>query len=391
LLLLLSKMMTLMPLRLLPLCLVPAAGETYVEALVAHGTDVMEEAITAMRAALPPGTRVLFIIEGAADYIGRRMKAADAARRRGAVPPPTVTQDGYDAANMHLYVTVELEAKETVRAVLGALQLNELPGGVEGCVPLSLWVGMPGCLGRKGGCGGGDCGAILAGRSASGRAADRRRLHHTFAPADSRLFLLALSRAASPRRLPLQTSTADTVEYLQGLTRAIAEYPYRMQPNALAVVTKVKVQRTVGGSSASAVSAAAGGDDDDDDGVGESAAAGAGAGSAGRRGAGKRVDDDRLVVSTYEKNLTETWMAQLQMIPGVSAVKAAAIVARYPTLRSLVDQYRDPALPQALKEGLLEDAMLDRSGKKMGKLSRDVYRLFTTRNPEELIGAAAGK
>jgi hypothetical protein len=92
-----------------------------VETLVAHGTDVMEEAVTAMRAALPPGTRVLFIIEGAAEYIGRRMKAADAARRRGAVPPPTVTQDGYDAANMHLYVTVELEAKETVRGVAGGV------------------------------------------------------------------------------------------------------------------------------------------------------------------------------------------------------------------------------------------------------------------------------
>jgi len=196
-------------------------------------------------------------------------------------------------------------------------------------------------------------------------------------------------------RLPLQTSAADTVDYLQGLTRAIAEYPYRMQPSALAVVTKVKVQRTLGGGAASASAAAAGaggGEEDDDDDAGGSAAAGAGAGSAGRKGASKRAaDDDRLVVSTYEKGLTETWMAQLQMIPGVSAVKAAAIVARFPTLRSLVDRYRDPSLPQAVKEGLLEDAMLDRSGKKMGKLSRDVYRFFTTRNPEELIGAAAGK
>jgi len=201
--------------------------------------------------------------------------------------------------------------------------------------------------------------------------------------------------AATPRHfLLLQTSTADTVDYLQGLTRAIAEYPYRMQPSALAVVTKVKVQRTLGGGSASAASAAAGaggGEENDDDDAGGSAAAGAGAGSAGRTGAGKRADDDRLVVSTYEKGLTETWMAQLQMIPSVSAVKAAAIVARFPTLRSLVDRYRDPSLPQAVKEGLLEDAMLDRSGKKMGKLSRDVYRFFTTRNPEELIGAAAGK
>jgi hypothetical protein len=210
------------------------------------------------------------------------------------------------------------------------------------------------------------------------------------------------SPATSLLRLLLQTSTADTVDYLQGLTRAIAEYPYRMQPSALAVVTKVKVQRTLGGSaasasaSASAASAAAGCDDDDndDDDGGDSAAAGvgAGAGSAGRKGAGKRgADDDRLVVSTYEKNLTETWMAQLQMIPGVSAVKAAAIVSRFPTLRSLVDRYRDPSLPQALKEGLLEEAMLDRSGKRMGKLSRDVFRFFTTRNPDELIGAAAGK
>ena len=96
----------------------------------------------------------------------------------------------------------------------------------------------------------------------------------------------------------VQLNASETADHVVMLTRAIAEYPYRMNPSALACVTKVKVP-----------------------------------------GAAK-IDADGERVKT--KSTTETWIAQLQMIPGVSFAIAQAIAARYPTLRTLLDAYADP-------------------------------------------------
>jgi hypothetical protein len=130
-----------------------------------------------------------------------------------------------------------------------------------------------------------------------------------------------------------------------------------MQPSALAVVTKIHVTRAP----ALGVSEA----EEEEPGL---------------SGVGKQ---------TRNKTLTETWMAQLQMIPGLSDTKAAAIVAKFPTFRSLMNLYRDGSVQQSAKETAIEDVTLDSTHRKMTKLSRDVFRFFTTKNPNEIIGSDA--
>ena len=152
-----------------------------------------------------------------------------------------------------------------------------------------------------------------------------------------------------------QTSRAETVAFLTTCTRVLAEGPYRMQPNALAVVVKKKVAR-----SAVAGEEAAGEED----------------------GAAAEPPP-----ATVFKTLTEAWSAQLQMVPGVSAAVSERIVARYPTLRSLTRRYRDPALDEDDKLQLLADVGAS-AGKKLTKISQDIYRYFSSRSPFELVGAA---
>jgi hypothetical protein len=90
-------------------------GSTYVENLKGFGTDGIESFVRSARKSLPQATRLLFIVQGAAQYIAEQLKKADAARRRGKSDVSAVlTQDGLDAANMHLYVTCELEIRDTV-------------------------------------------------------------------------------------------------------------------------------------------------------------------------------------------------------------------------------------------------------------------------------------
>lgn len=126
----------------------------------------------------------------------------------------------------------------------------------------------------------------------------------------------ALAPAAPPLvSLRPQVSPAATAEYVVGLTRAIAEWPYKRDASALACVVKV---RTTGTATAAAVAAAA-------------------------------PPPDGM-----KKPVTAVWLGQLQMIPGVSDKRAAAIAGRYPSFRALMDAYRDPRLPQAAKELLLE-------------------------------------
>ena len=108
----------------------------------------------------------------------------------------------------------------------------------------------------------------------------------------------------SPDRCQLQLNDQQTAEYVTALTKAIAEYPYRMADSALACVMKMK---TTGGAEFAS-----------------------GDGS--------------------KKSLQQVWMAQLQMIRSVSAAKAAAIVRRYPSFRSLMEAYRDPRLSEAEKD-----------------------------------------
>jgi hypothetical protein len=287
-------------------------GSTFVETLLSHGTDAIEEAVIAMRTALEPGTRVIFLIQGAAAYLysstERRKALERSASGAGAQRPrlPAVTtQHAYDSALMHLYVARDLEIKETI-------------------------------------------------------------------------------------------TTQESVEYLRGCTRAIAENPYRATPSALAVVTKVKVQKggfaAMAGSSSSAAGAggAASMDEFDDDpysnygggdGGGSAAsaasAAGAAAAKVNKQGGGSKGID-----------VGETWLAMLQMIPGVSKDKALSIVREYPSFRALMDQYSRTDLTEEQKRDLLTDLPIrNGSGKtRIRKISEDCYSFFTSENAEEVIG-----
>lgn len=282
-----------------PFVVVVHEGEYFVKLLIDEGTDGVEAQLSALRARVPPVTRVVYVIVGARKAIERGQTKT--ARAGGDRMLHTLTPDGFDAALMHLYVTSELEVKEVV-------------------------------------------------------------------------------------------SEAAAVEYLVGLTRAIAEMPYKMQPSSLAVVTKVRVNRVVampasfdpaaGGAPQRGASIAAYGyDEDSAPPIGSAAPVASSSAVAG--------DDAWVMRKSTKKNTTETWCAMLQMIPGISETKASAIVAVYPTLRSLVNIYRDPAVSEKDKERLLEEIQFASTGRRMGKVSRDVYKFFTSRDPDQLIGAEA--
>jgi hypothetical protein len=154
------------------------------------------------------------------------------------------------------------------------------------------------------------------------------------------------------------------------LTRAIADMPYRMDPSALACVVKVRVpNRSAAAAAASAAAAGSANAEGDDNGDEGSYAAGPGPAKKPKKGP------------------QDTWWSQLQMLPRVSAAVASNIVRAYPTMRSLMDAYRDPAVTDAAKEHLLDD-VLDGGKRKATKLSREIWRFFTTRDPATIIGEA---
>lgn len=135
----------------------------------------------------------------------------------------------------------------------------------------------------------------------------------------------------------MQANSTATIEYLMRVTKAVAEAPYKATPSALAAVVKVRVPHAPS--------------------------------------------------SSTLRPLATTWNAMLQMVPGISAKKAAAITARYPTLRSLLAVYRDACLSEADKARVLEDAEYAATKKRMTKLSADVYTFLTRRDAAAVIGS----
>lgn len=68
------------------------------------------------------------------------------------------------------------------------------------------------------------------------------------------------------------------------------------------------------------------------------------------------------------------WATQLVNIPGVSEHKANAIVAKYPTLQSLLSVYDDPYISIQHKKHLLANL----GEKQQKKLSEKVYRVYSS-------------
>ncbi|CAH1794328.1 unnamed protein product [Owenia fusiformis] len=90
-------------------------------------------------------------------------------------------------------------------------------------------------------------------------------------------------------------------------------------------------------------------------------------------------------------NVTQAWRKQMQQFKNVSAQIADAIVAAYPSPQSLIQAYRRCSLDRE-KERLLENIAVRRgagvleSSRRIGKeLSRRVYQLFTSNDPDFLL------
>jgi hypothetical protein len=185
-------------------------------------------------------------------------------------------------------------------------------------------------------------------------------------------------------------SVGETSELLVSMTRTIAERRYKQAPEALAVLTRIRVGRMAAAQlqqhnqarGLDATAAPGGGEVESSDAETHSLAdAPAAATAAFAAAAGQAANDEPHAARRF---LAETWWAQLQMVPGVSSKKALAIVSAYPSPQALVLRYRDPRLTTAEKEHLLEDII--EPGRKNFKISSCIYRAFTTVNPEEKIG-----
>ena len=99
------------------------------------------------------------------------------------------------------------------------------------------------------------------------------------------------------------------------------------------------------------------------------------------------------------------WVMMLQNIQGVSLKIAAAIAARYPCCRDLMDAYSAPGVSAKEASALLEGVMLGgggggggggeeegaKKGRRLVKISQDVHRFFTTLNGDEEIEVGAKK
>jgi len=149
----------------------------------------------------------------------------------------------------------------------------------------------------------------------------------------------------------------DAANEVLRMTRVIAKTPYDRAPTALACVSREK---------------------------------GAGAGETGGSNRSWRA----------------TWSAMLQQVNGMSAQKAGWVVDAFPTFASLMDAYKqgsgdgegseeEEEKGEADKEGLLTEVMVraqEREGaegskaRRFTKLSREVYRFFTTVDDKLIIG-----
>jgi hypothetical protein len=77
------------------------------------------------------------------------------------------------------------------------------------------------------------------------------------------------------------------------------------------------------------------------------------------------------------------WMNQVQQLDGISFDKARAFVRHYPTARSLWLAYQGRHLSDEEKRGLVADLFGER--RREVKASAQLYRLFTTTDPSEIL------
>ena len=93
----------------------------FVDRCLEGGTDAIEADLASERSVLPEGARMLYVLQGAkaaATKWGQRSEAeqrALLAGKRRKEARVMISADALDYALLHLYVSAELEVKETVR------------------------------------------------------------------------------------------------------------------------------------------------------------------------------------------------------------------------------------------------------------------------------------
>ncbi|EFA83447.1 hypothetical protein PPL_03595 [Heterostelium album PN500] len=86
------------------------------------------------------------------------------------------------------------------------------------------------------------------------------------------------------------------------------------------------------------------------------------------------------------KNSNEIWTSQLCMISGVSKSVASSIIMRYPTIKSLYDDYYKPGMTDQQRVSLLKDLKIESSNKKLGPvLSSRIFQIFCGKDPNQLV------
>jgi hypothetical protein len=80
----------------------------------------------------------------------------------------------------------------------------------------------------------------------------------------------------------------------------------------------------------------------------------------------------------------DCWLRQLQQVPRISLTKARNLTRHYPTSRSLWDVYQDEDLTEDEKRVFLS-TLFDEKGTCQAKLSDWVYRVMTSKDPNEIL------
>lgn len=94
--------------------------DAFIAEVTSHGTDGLEATLDSERAQLPSGTRMLYLVQGAKaaatawSQAAHREKQLHDAGKLARAPRKAVNNDMLDYAVLYLYVSSELEVKETV-------------------------------------------------------------------------------------------------------------------------------------------------------------------------------------------------------------------------------------------------------------------------------------
>lgn len=110
--------------------------------------------------------------------------------------------------------------------------------------------------------------------------------------------------------------------------------------------------------------------------------------AAGAAGVGFSLEGAVQAGSKKSSDPREIWTNMLDVIPGMSRAKAAAIVQQYPRLADLMRAYKDPRTSELEKQLLLRDIKYGASNKNIGPaMSEKVFHVFTSRRPEQILSS----